>query len=442
MSTSMKHDAAMIRPIAATSTLSSPWVIFGTLYVAYGVSMVLRLMPAFAGNAMRSDPALQVDLEALGGMLASGTTGALCGKFFWGWAADRWGARLIFPLALVIESLGVAVFSQAGSLPVMQAAFFVTLMAQAGGWPCMTRVVQAWALPQQQGRVWGLLSTSSRVGTLVASLGPAALAGVLPWRQVLLAASGVGVVSAVLALLLLPSPTAARVQPATAADAGRPGRDGSRSQALDDCSLLRAFGRFFCNAQFLLMAAALMGMAVLWDFLLLAPMMLQDGLKLSDADALRVVSAVPFGSLLALLAGGYVFDRLSRRARAFVMGGLLAVATLCLTTFSVMPGLDLTRTVQLVASTGLLFVFGMCLSPCYYIPVSVFSTEFGGRHCGVLVALLDAIGFAAVAVFCLWSGRIVESSGWPVLLHWLTGIGLAAAGLLLAFLLRDSRVTR
>lgn len=190
------------------------------------------------------------------------------------------------------------------------------------------------------------------------------------------------------------------------------------------------------------MAAALMGMAVLWDFLLLAPLMLQDGLQLSDADALRVVSAVPFGSLLALLAGGYVFDRLSHRVRAFVMGGLLAVATLCLTMFSVMPALDLTRTVQLVTSTGLLFVFGMCLSPCYYIPVSVFSTEFGGRHCGVLVALLDAVGFAAVAIFCLWSGRIVESSGWPVLLHWLTGIGLAAAGLLLVFLLRESRITR
>jgi len=70
MSTSMKRDAAVICPIAATSILSSPWVIFGTLYVAYGVSMLLRLMPAFAGNAMRSDPVLQVDLESLGGMLA------------------------------------------------------------------------------------------------------------------------------------------------------------------------------------------------------------------------------------------------------------------------------------------------------------------------------------------------------------------------------------
>lgn len=443
---SVATNSRTVRSFSASVTAagSSPWVIFGTLYAAYGVSMVLRLMPAFASNAMRSDPTLQVNLEAIGRMLASGTTGALVGKFFWGWAADRWGARAIFPLALAVESLGVAVFSQASSLELLQGAFFVTLMAQAAGWPCMTRVVQAWAVPQQQGRVWGLLSTSSRVGTLVASLGPAALAGVLPWRQVLLCASGIGVLAAILALLLLPSKSAVRVVSAAERSGGScgDGLPGSRSHELNETSLFQAFVGFFRSSRFLLMAGSLMGMAVLWDFLLLAPLMLRDGLRLSDADSLRVVSAVPVGSLLSLLAGGMVFDRLSRRGRAYVMSGLLAVSTLCLTTFAVMPSCTLPRLVQLCVSTGLLFVFGVCLSPCYYIPVSVFSTEFGGRHCGLLVALLDAIGFAAVAVFCLLSGRIVEADGWPVLLYWLTGFGLISAVLLLVFMLREARFTR
>jgi OPA family sugar phosphate sensor protein UhpC-like MFS transporter len=429
MSTAQKLTADSSASVAANFSVSSPWVIWGTLYAAYGVSMVLRLMPAFAANAMRSDPSLNVDVQAIGTMLASGTMGALCGKFLWGWAADRWGARTIFPLALVLESIGVAVFSQVSSMPLMQAAFFVTLMAQAAGWPCMIRVVQACAQPHQQGRVWGLLSTSSRVGTLVASLGPAALAGVLPWRQVLLCASGVGLLAAVVTSLLLPPRTSERRQ-------GRSDNNG------DGDSLFPTFGRFFLSSRFLLMAAALMGMAVLWDFLLLAPMMLKDGLKLSDADSLRVTSAVPFGSLLSLLTGGFLFDRLARRDRAYVMAGLLTIATLCLTVFSVLPSFRLSPSLQLTASTGLLFVFGMCLSPCYYIPVSVFSTEFGGNHCGVLVALLDAIGFAAVAVFCHWSGQIVEITGWPGLLQLLTGIGLISSAVLLIFLLRESKITR
>jgi OPA family sugar phosphate sensor protein UhpC-like MFS transporter len=429
MSTAQKWTADSSASVAANFSVSSPWVIWGTLYAAYGVSMVLRLMPAFAANAMRSDPSLNVDVQAIGTMLASGTMGALCGKFLWGWAADRWGARTIFPLALVLESMGVAVFSQVSSMPLMQAAFFVTLMAQAAGWPCMTRVVQACAQPRQQGRVWGLLSTSSRVGTLVASLGPAALAGVLPWRQVLLCASGIGLLAAVVTSLLLPPQISER-------------RQDRSDDSGDGDSLLPTFGRFFLSCRFLLMAVALMGMAVLWDFLLLSPMMLKDGLKLSDADSLRVTSAVPFGSLLSLLTGGFLFDRLARRDRAYVMAGLLTIATLCLTVFSVLPSFRLSPSLQLTASTGLLFVFGMCLSPCYYIPVSVFSTEFGGNHCGVLVALLDAIGFAAVAVFCHWSGQIVEIAGWPGLLQLLTGIGLSSAVVLLIFLLRESKITR
>jgi predicted MFS family arabinose efflux permease len=263
----------------------------------------------------------------------------------------------------------------------------------------------------------------------VASLGPAALAGVLPWRQVLLCASGIGLLAAVVTSLLLPPRTTERRQ-------GRSDDNG------DGDSLLPTFGRFFLSSRFLLMAAALMGMAVLWDFLLLAPMMLKDGLKLSDADSLRVTSAVPFGSLLSLLTGGFLFDRLARRDRAYVMAGLLTIATLCLTAFSVLSSFQLSPSLQLTASTGLLFVFGMCLSPCYYIPVSVFSTEFGGNHCGVLVALLDAIGFAAVAVFCHWSGQIVEIAGWPGLLQLLTGIGLSSAAVLLIFLLRESKITR
>lgn len=429
MSTAQKWTADSSASVAANFSVSSPWVIWGTLYAAYGVSMVLRLMPAFAANAMRSDPSLNVDVQAIGTMLASGTMGALCGKFLWGWAADRWGARTIFPLALVLEAIGVAVFSQVSSMPLMQAAFFVTLMAQAAGWPCMTRVVQACAQPRQQGRVWGLLSTSSRVGTLVASLGPAALAGVLPWRQVLLCASGIGLLAAVVTSLLLPPQTSER-------------RQDRSDDSGDGDSLLPTFGRFFLSCRFLLMAVALMGMAVLWDFLLLSPMMLKDGLKLSDAESLRVTSAVPFGSLLSLLTGGFLFDRLARRDRAYVMAGLLTIATLCLTVFSVLPSFRLSPSLQLTASTGLLFVFGMCLSPCYYIPVSVFSTEFGGNHCGVLVALLDAIGFAAVAVFCHWSGQIVEIAGWPGLLQLLTGIGLSSAVVLLVFLLRESKITR
>lgn len=408
----------------------SAYTIFATAYLAYGVSMVLRLMPAFAANAMRDDPTLQADLNAIGLMLASGTTGALCGKFLWGWAADRWGAKLVFPFALTLESLAVAAFSQARSMDELQVAFFVTLLAQAAGWPCLTRIVKTWASPGHQGRIWGLLSTSSRIGTLAASLGPAALAAFLPWRGVLLAAAVLGIAAAIIALILLPAEDNSIQQNPQSQQ-----NTDSTPHPFAGVSLGKALCGFFTSPRFLLMAAALMGLAVLWDFLMLAPMLLHDSLRLTNEQSLRAVSAVPFGSLLSLLVGGLLFDRLARRTRAFTMAGLLATATFCLTLLAALPALQLADSLRVAASTCLLFVFGLCLSPCYYIPVSVFSTEFGGPRCGILVAVLDAIGFAAVAAFCLISGPIVTHYGWTSLLLLLTAIGLTASFLLLVFLL-------
>jgi sugar phosphate permease len=443
MSTVPQSPRALVIQSLPSESYPSVFSVFAISYAAYGVSMVLRLMPAFAANAMRSDPAIQANVTAIGAMLASGTTGALCGKFLWGWAADRWGAKRVFPLALLIESFAVAVFSQAQSMGSFQAAFFVTLLAQAAGWPCLTRIVQNWAPPGKAGLIWGSLSTSSRVATLAASLGPAALAGFLPWRDVLLFASAIGAATAIVAFKLLPPETAPdeRAQRTTSRAAGGTSANASPApHPFANLSLAQTLLGFITSTRFLLMAAALLGLAVLWDFLLLAPMMLRDGLQLTNEQALQAVSAVPFGSLISLCAGGLLFDKLTRRGRAIVMGSLTAAATLCLTLFAALPALPLAPATLVPASTGLLFVFGLCLSPCYYIPVSVFSTEFGGPRCGILVAVLDAIGFAAVAVFCLLSGPIVEQLGWPSLLLLLTAIGLTSSSLLLMFLLREARI--
>ena len=108
-----------------------------------------------------------------------------------------------------------------------------------------------------------------------------------------------------------------------------------------------------------------------------------------------IVASGTMGSLISVLIGGFVFDRLDRRIMARVMGGLLLIATGCIVAFSIMPQWSLSEQQATLISLGLLFVFGLCVSPCYYIPASVFSIDFGGPHSGFLVAILDAVGFEA-----------------------------------------------
>src|SRR5262249_60741788 len=89
----------------------------------------------------------------------------------------------------------------------------------------------------------------------------------------------------------------------------------------------------------------------------------------------------------------------------------------------VLPNLGLASAPRLWLSLGLLFVFGLCVSPCYYIPMSVFSIEFGGPHSGFLIALLDALSFMATALFYYFGGGIAKQS-WNLFLTVLIAISI------------------
>jgi sugar phosphate permease len=105
------------------------------MYVGYAMSMVLRMIPTVAGTSIREEASLGIGLESWGKVLAAGTCGALAGKFLCGWAADKFGGKRTFTIALFVASLFVGLFAMSSSLIMFQATFFVTLMAQAAGWP-------------------------------------------------------------------------------------------------------------------------------------------------------------------------------------------------------------------------------------------------------------------------------------------------------------------
>jgi MFS family permease len=171
-------------------------------------------------------------------------------------------------------------------------------------------------------------------------------------------------------------------------------------------------------------------------------MYLQDTLGLDTAQASRAASAFPLGSLISVLIGGFVFDRLDRKMMAWVMAGLLLTATGCLIVFATLPQWNLTGSPAMLVSLILLFVFGLCLSPCYYIPASVFSIDFGGPHSGFLVAILDAMGFAATAAFYYFGGGIAENQGWSTFLFVLAAVCLWSLFTTFFFMQREARNLR
>lgn len=406
----------------------------GAMYLGYALFMLLRMIPTVAGAAMRDDPALEIDLAVWGRILSLGTCGAIVGKFIGGYAADRFGGRLTFSAGLIVCAIFVGLFAVSSSVLLFQITFFFALMAKSLGWPSMTKIIGNWFSPHEYGRVWGIISTSSRVGTLMATFVLGSLLAFMSWRWMLLISSAVGIFIAAMFFYILKERTAQVPK-----DIGEdPEEDPHPDHPLAGTTVPQALWAFAGSLQFWLITGSLMALTILWDFLLMVPLYLHDTLSLPVEQASMAASAFPFGSLISVLAGGYLFDKLDRKTTAWVMGALLLTASGCIATFLLMPQLGWSPDSLTSLSLVLLFVFGLCVSPCYYIPMSVFSIEFGGPHSGILVSLLDAMAFGANAIFYFFGGEIADGS-WSAFLLVLLIVALCGVLATFLFMLREAR---
>ena len=88
-----------------------------------------------------------------------------------------------------------------------------------------------------------------------------------------------------------------------------------------------------------------------------------------------------------------------------------------------------------------IFLIGLAISPAYYLPMSVFSIQFGGKHCGVLIGLIDACGYGLAIVFFLVGSNVAQYYGWPNLLAILIVVSVVALIVTTLFLYVDWRVS-
>ena len=87
----------------------------------------------------------------------------------------------------------------------------------------------------------------------------------------------------------------------------------------------------------------------------------------------------------------------------------------------------------------ILFLYGLTVAPAYYLPMSVFSIEFGGAHCGVLIGLIDAAGYAAAMLYQFGGGAIVDRpGGWQNMLILLLAVSALATASTVWFARQDA----
>lgn len=406
--------------------------------------MISRQMVTILSPALLKDESLGFTVKDTGDLLAFGTIGAMVGKVIWGPTADRIGGRLTFLLGIFLTALLIAAFGLSYNVVAFTLFSAASYATKSSGWPGMTKLVGNWIHPAGYGRIWAILSTSSRASVFLGTLIFGSLLAVFHWRTVAFISTGTALVIYLLCQLFLkerpedpdlissPAP-ASGAAPATASDAEH-ALETANSVALHEhhplngTSLPQGLLAFAKSARVYWVVLMLMMLTCAMAFLDFLPAYLLEVYELDESQAAMASSVMPLGSLLGLLLAIAAYDRFSKRELRVLLTAMLLLATACIFVLQNLADAGLSDAARFWSALALIVIFGVSTAPAYYIPMSIFSIEFGGPHSATLVSLIDMFAFAASASFGFLAGRLAAGAGgWDSFMSLLIGVGMTAA---------------
>ena len=416
------------------------------MYVGYAAFMLCRNTLGAASPMMMEDAALAMGKPEYGRLLSWASAGAIIGKLVTGIGADILGGRKMFLIALSLTALANLGFAFSTSLVTLGVFNFLGQAFKAGGWPAMVKIVGEWYPQRRSGQVWSIISTSSRVGTIAAGMVLGFLLAMISWRAVFIVSAVITGLVVILAFFFLKDrPEDVGLDPLPDDSTGQLG-DGEKlpaaSHPFDDLNVRQVCWRFIASGRFWMIGLSICFLCILMEFINFIPIYLTESMGIASEKASMAGSAFPAGMFAALVATSVVYDRLNKWRLIYVLGGLLAVGCLCVVALWNFASLPIPTSMQVPAAIGLIFLMGFSLSPAYYIPMSVFSVSFGGKHGGFLVALIDVFGYAGAMLFNYFGGSVAEDYGWSVFLIGLLSIAVAALLSMTTFLTLDYRASR
>ena len=209
---------------------------------------------------------------------------------------------------------------------------------------------------------------------------------------------------------------------------------------LDDATLGEALVSFIQSPRFWLICVSIMCLTILMAFQSFIPLYLKEVFDLSPGKAGIASSVFPLGSMFSVLIGGFIFDNLTKKKRVFTLGGMMTLATGCIVILLLLPKPHIQESNSLWVALLVIMIYGLMIAPCYLIPMSVFSLDFGGKHCGVLVGIIDAAGYLASMMFEFMGGAVADRDGWQEFLHIILNVSIVGTTTLILFLFIDYRL--
>ena len=422
-------------------------IILLTMYLGYVGFMLCRNTLIASSVTMINDPNLQMDKESYGRLMSYHHAGAIAGKCVTGIAADVIGGRRMFLAMLGLTAAATAAFGAVSSNLLFGVFNFFGQFFKAGGWPSMAKIIGNWYPKDKYGTVWSIISTSSRVGTMLAGFAVFQLLQYTNWRSAFYMFAGVTALIVIVGYFLLkerPSDIGVSIDlnEEPERNVGTTEELETVNQAphpMDTLSIGQACLAFAKSGRVWFISLSIALLTILMDFIIFIPLYLDEAVGLDSKQAPLGLIAFAGGMFCALIATSLFYDRLNKKQLIAALGGLLTLSCCSVVALWSLGSIGLPEESKFPVVMIVIFVFGFSISPAYYVPMSVFSVAYGGKHSGLLINNIDICGYAAAMIFTYFGGSIAMSVGWNVLLSILLGFTVLALVTMTSFLVLDYR---
>lgn len=402
------------------------WQLVALLFIAGVINYLDRAALSVAAPLITQE--LGLDPAQLGVVFSSFFFGYALFCFVGGYAADRYGPRLVIIVAMTLWSVFCGLTAAATSVAALVVLRVIFGMGEGPFNTTMAKFIGNWFPKSEQASAIGIANSGTPLGGAIAGPIVGFIALSYGWRISFIAIAAIGLLWVLFWAL---SSTDSPAQHRRVSDAER--AEIRQGQAAEAAQAELPLTHYLRQPAILATALAFFGYAyILYFFLSWFPSYLTMALHLS-IQKMAIVSVIPWAlGFVGLASGGFVCDALGRRlgdqvaARKLVMVVCLLVAAAAVALAGIATSLE--AVIALIA----IAVFFMYLSGSTYWAIILGLVESGrvGGVAGFVHLIANTAGIVAPIV----TGVLVERTGSFASAFVLAG-GLATVGALLVALL-------
>ena len=392
--------------------------VFLTTWITYSTFYLCRVNMSIAVPGIMDE--FGYSKTAMGGVMTALLIAYAAGQFINGQLGDKFGARRLITLGILVSALLNIAFGFSPGITVMIAIWALNGYFQSMGWAPSVKTIANWFPPYIRGKMGGLLGSSYQIGNAYSWALAGFVTGLLGWRWAFWVPAIIFIISGIHWYIRGRNAPEEVGLPTIEDEANR-----IESQVKEDVHLgfsytLKLLAQ---NRRIWIVAFSLFWLNIVrYGFISWAPTYMFEVQKATISIAAYKAIALPIAGSLGALCAGWLTDKYFQSRRAPVAAIMLFLLGLFAWLYPQVP------VESWVLSLLCLLVIGFMTYGPHVLIVTTMPMDLGTRKAASSVAgFIDGFGYIGAGLTGVFSGWLIDNYSWNAAFYfWVISAIIAA----------------